>query len=211
MFFGKTARPIPLPARNDRVADRSPCWPQSDAGESLRHTIASDWNALDCKLRRCFADKLAGLYSHGDDRTAFDSLAPDKRASLFLLAARLCDLDLWSEVRKIENLYGTGGVGASFSAHASLLRRARDCPRLRESRWASKRSAITGFFERSRAEATLHLVFEDAPRNRWSVHFDRLSPVFSMTTALGHLFGEKLLRRCPDWREISAAIGLDFL
>ncbi len=197
--------------RSDHAADWQAHCSHGDARESFRCVLASDWDSLGSELRSRFAGKLAGLYSHANDHTAFDQLALDKRASLFLLAARLCDLDLWHEVQSVENLYGTGGVGATFSARASLLWRARHHAHLCESRWATKRGAITGFFERFRAKATLHLVLEDASRCRWSAHFDRLSPIFSVKTALGHLLGEKLLTSCPDWREISAAIGLNFL
>ena len=58
--------------------------------------------------------KLAGLYGRGGDAEAFDALELDKQQSLLIFVRRLNHLQLWSVVRRVENVYGTGGVGMNF-------------------------------------------------------------------------------------------------
>jgi hypothetical protein len=149
--------------------------------------------------------KLKGLYEAARDEEAFDNLALDKQQALMLLMHRLQELGLWRYVRRVENVYGVGGVGMNFSAWpelASALRSRKDFT----TRFARHRDNQGGFVELGRATASLHFLYVDRGDRRWAVHFDLYNPWSSPASAFRHLFYEKLKGVCPDWRAIRKAL-----
>jgi hypothetical protein len=74
------------------------------------------WSNLAEKLRAGLERKLEGLYGRASDESAFNQLSVDKQQALLILARRFLDLKFWVAVRRIENLYGEGGVGMNFLA-----------------------------------------------------------------------------------------------
>lgn len=165
------------------------------------------WSSLPETLRAALERRLEGLYGGVECETVFDCLAVDKQRALLILARRFLALDLWDAVRRIENLYGEGGVGMSFSAWPSLrsrLETRRDFTAL----FASHRHAAKGFIERGTRSASLHLLYsDDRGQKSWEAHFDLYNPWASPLNAWRHLLHEKLHRRTPDWRTIGAALG----
>src|SRR5689334_8262536 len=83
---------------------------KSDAATALR------WRELTEESRAALDRRLEGMYEGGAFEAVFDSLAVDKQRALLFLMRRLSALELWVMVRRIENLYGAGGVGMSFKA-----------------------------------------------------------------------------------------------
>ncbi len=73
--------------------------------------VPTTWAELPESIRGSLQGKLAGLYGHGEDETAFAAATQDKREALVLLMRRLVGLDLWKHVGKIVDVYGEGGVG----------------------------------------------------------------------------------------------------
>jgi hypothetical protein len=147
-----------------------------------------------------FTGKLNQLWGATSDAEAFDNLNLDKQQALFLLAKRLNAKDLWDAVKAIENVYGTGGVGMDFVAWPyleSTLARRRDFTRL----FAKRRSVDGGFYEKGRAEAILHFLYQGSPR-LWHVHFDLYSPVYSVQSAMNHIRYEYFGKATPDWQMI---------
>jgi hypothetical protein len=165
------------------------------------------WRELREELREALAGKLKGLYGAESDASAFDSLAVDKQQALLLLARRLRELGLWGYVRRVENVYGRGGVGMNLSAWPGLsaeLRGRKDFT----ARFARHRDNAGGFIERGRDEASLHLLYQgDAGGRSWGVHFDLYSPWSSPRNIWRHLFYEKLGRVTPDWQMIYRALA----
>jgi hypothetical protein len=165
------------------------------------------WQSLPADYRAALAGRLAGLWGAPTDEAAFDSLAVDKQQALLLLLRRLLQLDLWSVVRKVTNVYGEGGVGMAFDAWpvvASTLARRPDFTR----RFANHRDTTGGFYERGRGAGVLHFLYVDRPEQprAWAVHFDLHSPVHSLLSALRHLRHEMFGRQTPDWRAIKDAL-----
>ncbi|HEV7842307.1 MAG TPA: hypothetical protein VGO69_01350, partial [Pyrinomonadaceae bacterium] len=72
------------------------------------------WQELSDEARDALEQKLKGLYGAERDEAAFDNLVVDKQQALLLLTNRLRELALWASVRRVENVYGTGGVGMNF-------------------------------------------------------------------------------------------------
>jgi hypothetical protein len=158
-------------------------------------------------LRAALEGKLAGLYGGMKGDTVFDLLAADKQQALLILARRFLALNLWDAVRRIENLYGEGGVGMNFLAWPylkSMLERRKDFTML----FAGHRNTTRGFIERGKRCASLHLLYsDDARRKVWEAHFDLYNPWASPANAWRHLLYEKMRRETPDWRIIARALG----
>ena len=160
------------------------------------------WIDLSNDLRDLLSGKLAGLWGAPTDQAAFESLAIDKQQALILLLARIRDKGLWHVVRKITNIYGEGGVGLQFLAWPvieSTLDRRKDFTR----RFANHKDTSGGFYEKDRAMAVLHFLYQEGNPRTWYVHFDLYSPVHSVGSAVKHLRHEFLGKMTPDWRLIS--------
>lgn len=172
------------------------------------------WRELSFDCQNSLAGKLNGLYGRAESSEAFDALEIDKRQALLLLHFRLNAHGLWNAVRRIENVWGAGGVGMNFRAFpflASTLRRHVAFTTF----MARHRSMTGGFYERIRTTAVLHFLFADddesrfdANARRWSVHFDLNSPVASPLSAFRHLRRELFGGFVPDWRDVRAALEL---
>ena len=176
--------------------------PAGDARTPLR------WAALARAERAALAGKLVGLYGAESDAAAFAALAVDKQQALLLLAGRLRQLELWSAVRRVENVYGLGGVGMNFAAWpllASALRRHKDFA----THFARHGDTAGGFLELGRRRAALHFLYTEDTVRRWAVHFDWHGPLASPLSALRHLYYEKWRGLRPDWRAIRAALAGD--
>ena len=174
--------------------------------ETKSRTAAMVWDELDEATRTTLDNKLDGLYGYEHSATAFESIPVDKQQALLLIMRRLTALNLWTAVRRIDNVYGEGGVGMYFTAWPfleSALRRRRDF-----TRWfARHRDNSGGFLERTRPMASLHFLYIDNGQRHWNVHFDLHSGVSSPLSAARHLIHERLLRRQPDWTRIKACFG----
>jgi hypothetical protein len=163
------------------------------------------WKDLGEETRRALARKLEGLYGQERDEAAFDSLAEDKQEALLILLRRLSELELWHAVRRIDNVYGKGGVGMSFTSWpqlwSSLCRRA-DFTKL----FANHSDNAGGFLERGKLLASLHFLHTDRNALNWGVHFDLYNPWASPFNAWRHLLHEKLRGETPDWKSIKKAL-----
>jgi hypothetical protein len=167
---------------------------------------ALKWPELPAFIRAALDRKLEGLYCGTGDESIFDSLATDKQQALLILVRRFLALKLWVLVRRIENLYGEGGVGMSFTAWPfieSTLERRRDFT----TRLARHRNSTKGFIERKPARASLHILCRDRVAQRWEAHFDLYNPWASPLNAWQHLLHEKIRGEVPDWRVIGDALG----
>jgi hypothetical protein len=163
------------------------------------------WRDLSPRTRAALARRLEGLYGHERDESAFDSLAVDKQQALLIFARRWRELKLWDVVRRVENVYGEGGVGINFSAwpllESTLRGRGDFTP------WfAAHRDTDGGFLERGRPRAALHILYVDDVERRWAAHFDLYNPWSSPVNAWRHLLHEKIRGETPGWRNISAAL-----
>ena len=151
--------------------------------------------------------KLEGLYGGASDETVFDQLTVDKQQALLILVRRFQDLMLWNAVRRIENLYGEGGVGMNFLAwpylKSTLERRANFT-----TFFARHRKTTRGFIERGTRRAALHILYSEERASKiWEAHFDLYNPWSSPLNAWHHLLHEKIRRETPDWRIIGASLG----
>jgi hypothetical protein len=176
-------------------------WPKGLPERALR------WSELPEIVHAALARRLEGLYGGARDETVFDALAVDKQQALLILLRRFLELDLWDAVRRIENLYGEGGVGMNFSAWPNLKSRLER--RARFSTWFARHQNTTeGFIERGTAgRAALHFLYSDSAATRsWEAHFDLYNPWTSPANAWRHLLHEKLRRETPDWRMIGASL-----
>lgn len=172
--------------------------PTAGGGRALR------WAELPERTRAALARRLEGLYGGAHDAEVFDALAPDKQRALLILARRLSELGLWDAVRRVENLYGEGGVGMHFLAWPYLRRLLRR--RAAFSTWfATHRNTSLGFMERGRRLGSLHVLYIEG--RRWEAHFDLYNPWASPANAWRHLLHEKIRREVPDWRAVGAALG----
>jgi hypothetical protein len=112
-------------------------------------------------------------------------------------------LGLWESVRRIENVYGTGGVGINFRAWPGLaaeLRRRKDFTTL----FARHRDNRGGYLERKQPRAPLHFLYSDESKTLWVAHFDLYNPWSSVADAVRHLLYEKMKGKRPDWRDVRA-------
>jgi hypothetical protein len=179
--------------------------PQLAAGRVLA------WRELSAKTRCALTGRLIGLYERQTDESAFDALALDKQQALLILLRRFHELKLWESVRRVENVYGTGGVGMNFAVWPfikSTLERRRDFT----SWFARHRNTTGGWIERGSGLGSLHVLYVDDGRARqWAAHFDLYNPWASPMNAWRHLLNEKFRHYTPDWRAISSSLwGIEF-
>jgi hypothetical protein len=163
------------------------------------------WQNLSEDFRGALTGKLSGLWGAATDEDAFNACALDKQQTLLLLAARLRAKGLWHVIRKIDNVYGEGGVGIGFSAWPvveSTLRARKDFTRF----FANHKDTTGGFYEKGRADAVLHFLYVEGVPRKWYVHFDLYSPVHSPASAFKHLRHEFLGKLTPDWRRIQQCL-----
>lgn len=159
------------------------------------------WQDLSGATREALAGKLSGLWGAVTDEAAFNNCAVDKQQTLLIMVSRLQAKGLWQVIRKIDNVYGEGGVGISFLAWPfvkSTLAGRKDFARF----LANHKGTTGGFYEKGRADAILHFLYVDGKPEKWYVHFDLYSPVYSPVSALKHLRYEFLGKLTPDWRMI---------
>jgi hypothetical protein len=163
------------------------------------------WRGLSGEARDLLERKLYGLYGAARDEAAFDNLEADKQQALLLLMRRLRELRLWEFVRRVENVYGEGGVGMNFRAWPGVLSelgRRKDFT----TRFASHKNNAGGFLEKGRGRASLHFLYQEKGGERlWAVHFDLYNPWSSPLNAWRHLLYEKIQGETPDWRVVRAA------
>lgn len=165
------------------------------------------WRELEPNARALLAGKLLGLYGGTNEEQIFDALARDKQYTLLIFALRLDELELWSEVLSLTNVYGEGGVGIEFVATRGLKRRLNREPRF-TSRFATHRGTAEGFFELRRSAAALHFLRMKRGARAWSAHFDLYAPM-NLLGALRHLWFERVRGHTPGWEEIASALGYD--
>jgi len=164
------------------------------------------WKDLSDDLREALTGKLSGLWGAASDEEAFNACAVDKQQTLLIMAARLQAKRLWHVIRKIENVYGEGGVGLGFSAWPvveSTLRARKDFTRF----LANHKDTTGGFYEKGRADAVLHFLFVEGVPRKWYVHFDLYSPVHSPLSAFKHFRYEFIGKLTPDWRMIQQRLS----
>lgn len=160
------------------------------------------WSDLSDETKELLRGKLAGLWGATSDDAAFDSWPLDKKQALLLLLKRMHAKQLWHLVKKITNVYGEGGVGLQFEAWPmieSTLSRRSDFTRL----MANHKDTHGGFYEKQRAAAVLHFLFQEGEPRTWYVHFDLYSPVHSPGSAWKHMRHEFMGNVKPDWRMIA--------
>lgn len=164
-------------------------------------SVAPVWDALAARDREMLGGKLSGLYDCGEaDGVVFDSLATDKRRALLLIASRYDELDIWRHVRRVTNIYGTGGTGVEFFADNHFTARLDAHPDF-TTRFARHRDSSAGYFERRRRRGALHLLRANAEGDSWSAHFDLHSPVASPLSFARHVWHERIRGVCPGWRD----------
>jgi len=174
--------------------------------EAKSRTVAMVWDELDEDTRATLDNKLDGLYGYERSAAAFESIPFDKQQALLLIMRRLETLYLWSAVRRIDNLYGEGGVGMYFTAWPLL--ESTLCRRRDFTRWfARHRDNSGGFLEKTRPMASLHFLYIDNGQRLWNVHFDLHSGVCSPLSTVRHLVHEKFLHHRPDWAQIKECFG----
>lgn len=165
-----------------------------------------EWRALPHYLRAALDRKLEGMYGGADDQSIFDQLSLDKQQALLILVRRFLALRLWEMVKRIENVYGEGGVGMNFRAWPcvrSTLERRSDF-----TQWfANHRDTSQGFIERGTRRAALHILCSDSRERRWAAHFDLYNPLTSPLNAWRHLVQEKFRGQTPGWQAIAASLG----
>jgi hypothetical protein len=164
------------------------------------------WQDLPANLREALTGKLAGLWGAACDVEAFNNCPVDKQQTLLLLVSRLLRKDLWHLVRNIDNVYGEGGVGISFSAWPlaeATLRGRSDFTTF----MANHKDTTAGFYEKGRCDAVLHFLFVEGAPRQWYVHFDLHSPVHSPLSAYRHLRHEFIGKLTPDWRMIQKCLN----
>jgi hypothetical protein len=159
------------------------------------------WSDLSFDERDALSSKLVGLYGATRDDLAFAALTEDKQQGLLLLLNRMRAKRLWHVVRRVQNVYGLHGVGLAFSAWPlieSTLAAHDDFTRL----FANHRDCSGGFYEKGRARAVLHFLYQNGEPRKWYVHFDLFSPVYSPRSAANHLRHEVVRKFRPDWKTI---------
>lgn len=164
------------------------------------------WKDLPEDIREALTGKLSGLWGAVSDESAFNNCAVDKQQTLLIFVERLRAKNLWQIIRKIENVYGEGGVGIAFSAWPlvlSTLSGRKDFTRL----MANHNDTTGGFYEKGRADAVLHFLYMDAKPQKWYVHFDLYSPVHSPVSAFKHLRYEFIGKLTPGWQMIQECLS----
>jgi len=172
-----------------------------EAGPRLR------WADLSAGARGQLEGRLAGLYGHTADESAFDSLAEDKQQALLIFVRRFSRFGLWRGVRRVTNVYGEGGVGIEFVAAEDFAAALGSHPRFTP-RFAGHGGATDlGYYEKRRARAALHLLRTRADPSRWAAHFDEHGPLAGPLSLLRHLWHEVVRGRTPGWRAIQTELG----
>jgi hypothetical protein len=175
------------------------------AAKNRRQTLAgSSFYCAGSPGRQAFR-----LWGAVNDEAAFDNFPVDKQQALLIVVSRLREKGLWQVIRKIDNVYGEGGVGIAFSAWPvimSTLKGRKDFTRF----MAYHKGTSGGFYERGRSDAVLHFIYENGPPQKWYVHFDLYSPVHSPVSAIKHLRFELLGKLTPDWRMIQQCLQCNF-
>ncbi len=108
------------------------------------------WKDLSLTHREALTGKLTGLWGAPSDEAAFDNFAIDKQQALLIILSRLLEKELWQVVKKIDNVYGEGGVGIGFYAWPiilSTLRGRKDFTKF----MANHKDTTGGFYEKGRA------------------------------------------------------------
>lgn len=164
------------------------------------------WEGLSNEARARLARKLEGLYGAQNDAEAFDYLVLDKQQALLLLMRRLTELELWSTIARIENVYGEGGVGMSFKAWPFLLSTLREHQAF-TSLFARHHNNSGGFMEIKRPRGSLHFCYVDGDVREWAVHFDIYNPWASPLNAWRHLLHEKLKSEAANWKIIAESFS----
>jgi hypothetical protein len=163
------------------------------------------WPELSNEVRDALENRLRNLYGRADDESAFDALSIDKQQALLCFARRLTELKLWETVRRIENVYGEGGVGINFTAwpvlHTALSRH-----HSFTGIFAAHKDSSGGFIERRRTRSSLHFLYLERATRRWSAHFDLYNPLAFPLGTWQHLLHEKIKRETPDWIAIKCAL-----
>jgi hypothetical protein len=181
-------------------------------GRSPLPAAPLQWRELSDETRWALDQRLLGLYGRETDESAFDALSVDKQQALLILLRRFGELSLWQTVRRVENVYGMGGVGMNFSVWPfvkSTLERRSDF-----TTWfARHRDTTGGWIERGVGRASLHVLYVEAGGERkWAAHFDLYNPWASPMNAWRHLLNEKFRHYTPDWRAISSSLwGIEYL
>jgi hypothetical protein len=175
------------------------------SSSDVSEPVVLSWQELPGDTREALNRKLEGLYGNARDEDAFNALGVDKQRALLILTRRFIELNLWTAVRRVENVYGEGGVGMNFDAWPlllSTLERRSDFT----SRFANHGDTTGGFIERGVGRASLHVLYVDKEKRQWAAHFDLYNPWASPVNAWRHLLNEKIRGYTPDWRAISASI-----
>jgi len=162
----------------------------------------TSWRALPIDTRQEISGKLAGLWGAPSDEMAFDGLAEDKQQALLLIYHSMQAKGLWRLIKKIDNVYGEGGVGIGFEAWPlirSTLSRRKDFTKL----FANHKDTTGGFYEKGRPDAVLHFLYQDGSPPKWYVHFDLYSPVHSLKSVANHFRHEFLGKLTPNWKMIA--------
>jgi hypothetical protein len=160
------------------------------------------WADLSHENKELLKGKLESLWGAATDAGAFDSWPIDKKYALLLILKRMSEKQLWRLVKRVTNVYGEGGVGIQFEAWPmieSTLSRRSDFTRL----LANHKDTSGGFYEKKRAGAVLHFLFQEGEPRTWYVHFDLHSPVHSAGSAWRHLRYEIIGDAKPDWKTIA--------
>ena len=164
------------------------------------------WRALPESVYIALNRKLEGMYGGANDESVFDALAIDKQQALLIIVRRFQALRLWDVVKRVENVYGEGGVGMNFRAWPCLkatLERRKDF-----TTWfANHRDTSRGFIERGIRHAALHILCTNEKELRWAAHFDLYNPFASPLNAWRHLLHEKFRGRTPGWQVIGSSLG----
>jgi hypothetical protein len=163
------------------------------------------WTDLPDDARDALSGKLSGLWGTTGDGEVFDALTVEKQQALLLILSRMQARNLWHLVRKLDNVYGEGGVGIGFYAWPvikSTLERRRDFTRL----FANHKDTNGGFYEKGQAGAVLHFLYVDGNPRKWYVHFDLHSPVHSPKSVFKHIRHEFIGKVTPDWRMIQQCL-----
>ena len=159
------------------------------------------WQDIPAETREDLKGKLRGLWGAATDEAAFNACAVDKQQTLLIMVTRLKEKRLWQVIKKIDNVYGEGGVGIGFTAWPfiiSTLSRRKDFTR----RFANHNDTTGGFYEKGRGAAVLHFLYVAGNPQKWYVHFDLYSPVHSPASMFKHVRHEFLGKLTPDWRLI---------
>ena len=164
------------------------------------------WQNLSAHVREALTGKLAGLWGAGSDELAFNGFAVDKQQALLIMVERLETKRLWNQIKKIENVYGEGGVGIEFLAWPSIESALKGRKDFTSFLGNHKRAA--GFYEKGRADAVLHFRCQKGEPRKWFVHFDLYSPVHSPASAIKHLRYELVGKLTPDWRMIQQRLNV---